>query len=72
VRLDAVAGGQSPYNRVFEFNYSINGHACRMLVTSVTGHLMELEFEDPFLPPPLSLRRSRSWSPASAPPWDLP
>jgi hypothetical protein len=49
-RLDAVTGGRSPYNRIFEFNYSINGHACRMLVTSVTGHLMELEFEDRFLP----------------------
>ncbi|CAL4912722.1 unnamed protein product [Urochloa decumbens] len=40
--------GRSQYNRVFEFNYAINGRACRMLVTSVTGHLMELEFEDRF------------------------
>jgi DNA topoisomerase-3 len=49
--------GRSPYNRVFEFNYSINGHACRMLVTSITGHLMELEFEDRF-------RRWHSYDPA--------
>ncbi|OEL29588.1 DNA topoisomerase 3-alpha [Dichanthelium oligosanthes] len=40
--------GRSQYNRVFEFNYAINGRACRMLVTSVTGHLMELEFDDRF------------------------
>jgi len=40
--------GRSQYNRVFEFNYAIHGQACRMLVTSVTGHLMELEFEDRF------------------------
>jgi hypothetical protein len=39
--------GRSPYNRVFKFNYSINGHACRMLVTSITGHRMELEFDAP-------------------------
>jgi DNA topoisomerase-3 len=40
--------GRSRYNRIFEFNYSINGQPCHMLVTSVTGHLMELEFEDRF------------------------
>ncbi|XP_041006940.1 DNA topoisomerase 3-alpha isoform X2 [Juglans microcarpa x Juglans regia] len=38
--------GRSRYNRIFEFNYSINGRPCHMLVTSVTGHLMELEFEE--------------------------
>ncbi|KAB1210515.1 DNA topoisomerase 3-alpha [Morella rubra] len=38
--------GRSRYNRIFEFNYSINGQPCHMLVTSVTGHLMELEFEE--------------------------
>uniref|UniRef100_A0A0D3FE71 DNA topoisomerase n=2 Tax=Oryza barthii TaxID=65489 RepID=A0A0D3FE71_9ORYZ len=40
--------GRSRYNRVFEFDYSIGGRACHMLVTSVTGHLMELEFDDRF------------------------
>ncbi|KAJ4839793.1 DNA topoisomerase 3-alpha, partial [Turnera subulata] len=40
--------GRSRYNKIFEFNYSINGQQCHMLVTSVTGHLMELEFEDRF------------------------
>jgi hypothetical protein len=40
--------GRSPYNRIFEFNYAIGGHPCHMLVTSVTGHLMELEFEERF------------------------
>ncbi|XP_059432017.1 DNA topoisomerase 3-alpha isoform X2 [Corylus avellana] len=40
--------GRSRYNKIFEFNYSINGQPCHMLVTSVTGHLMELEFEDRF------------------------
>ncbi|KAJ0981608.1 hypothetical protein J5N97_009863 [Dioscorea zingiberensis] len=38
--------GRSRYNRVFEFDYSIRGQRCHMLMTSVTGHLMELEFED--------------------------
>ncbi|CAD6202248.1 unnamed protein product [Miscanthus lutarioriparius] len=40
--------GRSQYNRIFEFNYAINGRSCHMLVTSVTGHLMELEFDDRF------------------------
>jgi DNA topoisomerase-3 len=38
--------GRSRYNRVFEFSYAIGPHACHMLVTSVTGHLMELDFDD--------------------------
>lgn len=41
-----VRNGRSRYNRIFEFNYSIRGQPCHMLMTSVTGHLMELEFED--------------------------
>jgi DNA topoisomerase III len=40
--------GRSSYNRIFEFNYAIGGQACHMLVTFITGHLMELEFEERF------------------------
>ncbi|XP_020104572.1 DNA topoisomerase 3-alpha [Ananas comosus] len=40
--------GRSRYNRVFEFEYSIGGRPCLMLFTSVTGHLMELDFDDRF------------------------
>ncbi|WOK95806.1 DNA topoisomerase 3-alpha isoform X2 [Canna indica] len=40
--------GRSRYNRIFEFEYAIGAQACHMLVTSVTGHLMELEFDDRF------------------------
>ncbi|PON32607.1 DNA topoisomerase, type IA [Parasponia andersonii] len=43
-----VRDGRSRYNKIFEFAYSINGQPTQMLVTSVTGHLMELEFEDRF------------------------
>ncbi|CAA6667245.1 unnamed protein product [Spirodela intermedia] len=38
--------GRSRYNRVFEFDYTIRGQACHMLMTSVTGHLMELDFDE--------------------------
>ncbi|KAA8547075.1 hypothetical protein F0562_003504 [Nyssa sinensis] len=41
-----VREGRSRYNKIFEFNYTISGQPCQMLFTSVTGHLMELEFED--------------------------
>ncbi|KAH7665841.1 DNA topoisomerase III protein [Dioscorea alata] len=40
--------GRSRYNRIFEFDYSIRGQRCHMLMTSVIGHLMELEFDDRF------------------------
>ncbi|XP_007048480.2 PREDICTED: DNA topoisomerase 3-alpha isoform X2 [Theobroma cacao] len=43
-----VRDGRSRFNRIFEFNYSVRGQPCHMLFTSVTGHLMELEFEDRF------------------------
>ncbi|KAI5070985.1 hypothetical protein GOP47_0013236 [Adiantum capillus-veneris] len=38
--------GRSVYNKIFEFEYTIAGQRCFMSVTSVTGHLMELEFEE--------------------------
>ncbi|XP_010546323.1 PREDICTED: DNA topoisomerase 3-alpha isoform X2 [Tarenaya hassleriana] len=40
--------GRSRYNKIFEFDYVINGQPCRMHMTSVTGHLMELEFAERF------------------------
>ncbi|XP_050227731.1 DNA topoisomerase 3-alpha isoform X2 [Mercurialis annua] len=43
-----VREGRSRYNKIFEFNYVINGQPCHMLVTSVTGHLMEIDFDDRF------------------------
>lgn len=43
-----VRDGRSRYNRIFEFNYTINGQSCEMLFTSVTGHLMELDFDERF------------------------
>ncbi|RHY09904.1 hypothetical protein DYB36_000067, partial [Aphanomyces astaci] len=36
--------GQSQYNAIFEFPYQINNQNVDMAFTSVTGHLMELEF----------------------------
>ncbi|EFJ13984.1 hypothetical protein SELMODRAFT_121488 [Selaginella moellendorffii] len=40
--------GHSVYNRIFHFNYMIGGQPCRMVMTSVSGHLMELDFEEQF------------------------
>ncbi|CAN1250040.1 DNA topoisomerase 3-alpha [Linum perenne] len=40
--------GRSRYNKIYEFNYTINGQPCHMLMTSVTGHLMEMDFDDRF------------------------
>nr|XP_043611083.1 DNA topoisomerase 3-alpha [Erigeron canadensis] len=37
--------GRSRYNKIFEFNYMINEQPCHMVFTSVTGHLMEIDFE---------------------------
>ena len=38
--------GRSVYNKIFEFEYTIVNQRCFMSVTSVTGHLMELDFEE--------------------------
>ena len=43
-----VRDGRSRYNKIFEFNHTINGQPCHMSFTSVTGHLMELDFDDRF------------------------
>jgi DNA topoisomerase III len=36
--------GRSQYNQIFEFPYVLNGQNVQMVVTSVSGHLMELRF----------------------------
>eukprot|EP00954_Amorphochlora_amoebiformis_P028536 1391835-Amorphochlora_amoeboformis.AAC.2 len=41
-------GGPSKYNRIFEFNMRLGGQDIRMVVTSVTGHLMEVAFAEGF------------------------
>ncbi|GAA0138254.1 DNA metabolism protein [Lithospermum erythrorhizon] len=41
-----VREGRSRYNKIFEFDYVIRGQHFQMAFTSVTGHLMELEFDD--------------------------
>ncbi|XP_047970026.1 DNA topoisomerase 3-alpha isoform X1 [Salvia hispanica] len=38
--------GRSRYNRIFEFNCVVRSQLIQMSFTSVTGHLMELEFDD--------------------------
>ncbi|XAR73130.1 DNA topoisomerase [Bertholletia excelsa] len=41
-----VREGRSRFNKIFEFGYNIRGQQCHMLFTSVTGHLMEVDFDD--------------------------
>ncbi|XP_029713941.2 DNA topoisomerase 3-alpha [Aedes albopictus] len=36
--------GYSPYNKIYEFNYSIRGQQVQMVMTSVSGHLLNHEF----------------------------
>lgn len=51
--------GPSQYNYFFEFDYEIRGQKVRMVVTSVTGHLME---SPPFpLVPALSISHFIQW-----------
>lgn len=40
--------GRSRFNRIFEFAYQIGNQQCDMVMTSVAGHLMELEFTEQF------------------------
>lgn len=42
-------GGFSPYNHIFEIrNCSFRGQPAKMSITSVSGHLMEIEFEQQY------------------------
>ena len=36
----------SPYNAKFEFDYELDGRRCTLVVTSVTGHLMNQDFPE--------------------------
>ncbi|CAG0909502.1 unnamed protein product, partial [Cyprideis torosa] len=36
--------GRSQYNKIYEFNYRVDGRDCQMAMTSVSGHLLQLEF----------------------------
>ncbi|KFB52593.1 AGAP010028-PA-like protein [Anopheles sinensis] len=36
--------GFSPYNKIYEFNYNLHGQSVQMIMTSVSGHLLNLEF----------------------------
>ena len=36
--------GQTPWNKIWEFEHRVQGQQCRMVFTSVTGHLMNLDF----------------------------
>jgi len=36
--------GFSKYNKIYEFNYFLFGENCRMIMTSLSGHLLNYEF----------------------------
>lgn len=39
-----MRNGYSQYNKIYEFNYQLFNKQCQMLMTSVSGHLLSLEF----------------------------
>jgi DNA topoisomerase-3 len=39
-----MRNGESQYNKIYEFNLQLFGKNCQMLMTSVSGHLLALEF----------------------------
>jgi DNA topoisomerase-3 len=51
--------GFSKFNKVYEFDYSLFGRPCHMIMTSVSGHLLDLDFHSDY----------RKWS--SVPPSSL-
>lgn len=36
--------GKSVYNKIYEFEYNVFNQRCSMVMTSVSGHLLNLEF----------------------------
>ncbi|RNA12480.1 DNA topoisomerase 3-alpha isoform X1 [Brachionus plicatilis] len=39
-----MRNGDSPYNKIYEFEYNLFNQKCLMVMTSVSGHLLSLEF----------------------------
>lgn len=44
----STRNGFSPYNKVFEVTTRFQGQPCKMVITSVLGHLMELKTDEAF------------------------
>ncbi|XP_072337326.1 DNA topoisomerase 3-alpha isoform X3 [Scyliorhinus torazame] len=40
--------GQSKFNKIYEYDYHLFGQNVAVVMTSVSGHLLELEFKSPF------------------------
>ncbi|KAG8230661.1 hypothetical protein J437_LFUL010680 [Ladona fulva] len=40
--------GLSIYNKIYEFDYNLFGQRCTMVMTSVSGHLLNYEFTGPY------------------------
>ena len=40
--------GLSVYNKIYQFPYKVRGQACDMLMTSVSGHLLNYDFGDTY------------------------
>ena len=38
--------GPATYNKIFEFDGTLDGGPCQMMITSVLGHLMEHDFDE--------------------------
>lgn len=36
--------GRSVYNKIYEFDYNLFNQQCKMVMTSVSGHLLNIEF----------------------------
>jgi len=43
-RNKRVREGFSVYNKIYEFNYNLRGQNCTMVMTSLSGHMMNYEF----------------------------
>ncbi len=40
--------GFSKFNKIYEFKYLVNGQQCDMVFTSVSGHLLGLDYEEKY------------------------
>ena len=43
-----ISPGLSPYNKIYEFQYPVNGVMSNMSMTSVSGHLLGMDFSEQF------------------------
>lgn len=48
INISLQREGMSKYNKIYEFSYQMFGRDCHMVMTSLSGHMMNFDFVGTF------------------------